>query len=132
MPKPKKTISTPVSGPRQETKQIRLLLQPTAETGQVVCVSVVGSFDDETHKGFHNLLHDLWMKQPAKLATLFPDPDFICPYHEKCPCHTSQENNKPLLCSVNLNGDCKWTKTTCFTLLIFFLLMRIVFKMVIR
>jgi hypothetical protein len=100
MPKPKKTITTPTAGPRQETKQIRLILQPTTETGQVVCVSVVGSFDDENHKGFDNPLHDLWMKQPAKLATLFPDPDFIRPYHKKCPCRTSQENNKPLLCSV--------------------------------
>jgi hypothetical protein len=100
MPKPKKTIATPTSGPRQETKQIRLLLQPTAETGQVVCVSVVGSFDDENHKGFDNPLHDIWIKQPAKLATLFPDAEFIRPYHEKCPRHTSQENNMPLLCSV--------------------------------
>jgi hypothetical protein len=64
------------------------------------CVSVIGSFGDENHKGFDNPLHDLWIKQPAKLATLFPDPDFIRLYHEKCPCHTSQENNKPLLCSI--------------------------------
>jgi hypothetical protein len=100
MPEPKKTIGTPTSGPTQEMKQICLLLQPTTETGQVVCVSIVGSFDDENHKGFDNLLHNVWIKQPAKLATLFPDPDFICQYHKKCPCHTSQENNKPLLCSV--------------------------------
>jgi hypothetical protein len=78
-----------------------LLLQPTTETGQVVCVSVVGSFDDENHKCFDNPLHDIWIKQPpVKLATLFQDADFICPYHKKCPCHTSQENNKPLLCPI--------------------------------
>jgi len=100
MPKPKKTIATPTTGKRQETKPIRLLMQPTTETGQVVCVSVVGSFDDENHKGFDNPLHDLWTKQTGKLATLFPDPDFIRPFHEKCPRRTSQENNKALTCSV--------------------------------
>jgi hypothetical protein len=65
-------------------------------------VSIVGSFDDENHKGFVIALHDIWMKQPGKLATLFVDKDFICPCHEKCPLHTSQENKEPLLvCSVN-------------------------------
>jgi hypothetical protein len=124
MPKPTKTISTPVSGPRQqqETKQIHSLLQPTTETGQVVCVSSVGSlFDaDENHKGFDNPLHDLWMKQPGKLATLFLDPNFIRPYHEKCPHHTSQENNtKPLLCSVNPNWGLHMDKDNMFYTYVF-------------
>jgi hypothetical protein len=34
------------------------------------------------------------------LTRIFPDPDFIRPYHGKCPRRTSQENNKPLMCSV--------------------------------
>jgi hypothetical protein len=99
------TIATPTSGPRQETKQIHLLLQPTTETGQVICVPVVGSFDDGNHKGFDNPIHDIWVKHPVKLAALFPYADFICPYHKKCPRRTSQEK-KSLCCAVSLlNGD---------------------------
>jgi hypothetical protein len=96
-----------------------MLLQPTTETGQVICVSSIGSFDDENHKGFDNPLHDLWMKQPGKLATLFPDPDFICLYHKKCPCHTSQENNKPLLCSVNPKRGLQMDKDNMFYTYVF-------------
>jgi hypothetical protein len=109
-----KTIVTPTSGPRQETKQIHLLLQPPTETGQAICVSVLGSFDDGNHKGFDNPLHEIWVKQPWKLATLFPEAGFICLYHKKWS-HTSQENNKPLLCSVtplHLCFSCGQTKVT--------------------
>jgi hypothetical protein len=74
------------------------------ETSQVGFASIVGSFDDENHKDFDNALHDIWTKQLGKLATLFADKDFICPYHEKCPRRASQENKEPLLCSVNPKG----------------------------
>jgi hypothetical protein len=131
MPKPKKTIATPTAGPRQETKQICLILQPTTETGPVVCVSIIGSFEDENQKGFDIPLHNLWMKQPVKLATLFPDPDLFA-------CVTKNvlvipvKKIKSLCCAaLFLSGGHKSTRVTCFTLM-FFLLMKIILKMVIR
>jgi hypothetical protein len=44
------------------------------------------------------------------LATLFAGKDFICSYYEKCPCHNSQENKEPLLCSAIPKGGIQFVE----------------------